>query len=259
LRQTGGVHFVLGQTMRIILNKFLYGFLLASLTCIAACSPRPLLYSGPKRGELYNPAQTALCLPVRNMRIEYFDNTQQRPDTQYSDTFLQEAATGLLRYEVAQRFKISASPMDSSDSIENFQHTRYSVLLGDTALRLLASRRIQSIAEKYAVNIVVVPYSISIRQRIVKPEGWRADNGPGYDRPVSFTATTNAHIQFWNGKGQLLYERIGRNDTGRPVLYSLLKREKPGRDVVKFAKKFYAPPLVKSLYASIKTALRINR
>jgi hypothetical protein len=244
--------------MRVVFKKFPYLLLPASLTCIAVCSPRPLFYAGPDRSQLNNPAQTALCLPVRNMRIEYFDNTQLRPDTQYSDTFLQDAATGLLMYEVTQHFTISPRQMDLTDSIEKFQNARYSVLLGDTALRLVAARRIQNLAEKYSVKIVVVPYAILVRQCTVKPEGWRADNGPGYDRPISLTAKTSVHIQFWNSKGKLLYERIGRNDTGRPVLYSLLKKEKPGRDVVKFAKKFYAPPIVKSLYASIKTALWIN-
>ena len=244
--------------MGIVFKKCLNGFLLASITYIAACSPRPLVYSGPELGELYNPAQTALCLPVRNMRIEYFDNTQQRPDTQYSDAFLQDAATGLLMFEVTQHFKIRPAQIDSSDSIGMLRTSRYSVLSGDTALRLVAARRIQDLAGKYAVNIVVVPYAISVRQYTVKPEGWRADNGPGYDRPISFTAKTSVHIQFWNSKGQLLYERIGRSDTGRPVFYSLLKKEKPGSDVVKFAKKFYAPPLVKSLYASIRAATRIN-
>jgi hypothetical protein len=218
-----------------------------------------MVYSGANRGQLDNPGLVALCLPVKSMYVEYFDNTQSRPDVQYPDTFLRESATGLLMYEVAQRFKIGPAQLDSTDSLENFQASRYSVLAGDTTLRLLVSRRIQGLAEKYHVDIVVVPYAISVRQCTVKPEGWRADNGPGYDRPVSFTAKTSVHIQFWNSRGQLLYERIGRSDTGKPVFYSLLKKEKPGADVVKFAKKFYAPPLVKSLYASIRAAMRINR
>jgi hypothetical protein len=244
--------------MSAVFKIILYLSSLASTLCFSACSSRALVYSGPERSQLNNPAQTALCLPVRNIRTEYFDNSQLLPDTQYSDTFLQETATGLLVYEVAGHCTMSSARIDSSDSIEKFQSSRYSVLSGDTALRLLVSRRIQSLAEKYKVDIVVLPYAVSIRQTIVKPEGWRADNGPGYDRPISFTATTSVHVQFWNSRGRLLYERIGRSDTGKPVFYSLLKKEKSGRDVVKFAKKFYAPPLVKSLYASIRAATRIS-
>jgi len=248
----------MGRTMSAGLKNILYVLLLASTICFSACSPGMLVYSGPERSQLNNPGQTALCLPVRSMRIEYFDNTQLRPDTQYSDVFLQEAATGLLMYEMGRHFTLGPAQIDSSDSIEKFQTSRYSALSGDTALKLLVSRRIQALAEKYNVNIVVVPYAVYVRQRTVKPESWRADNGPGYDRPSSFTATTSVHVQFWNGKGRLLYERIGRSDTGKPVFYSLLKRENPHGDVVKFANKFYAPPLVKSLYASIKAAMRIN-
>ena len=245
--------------MTTAIKKLFYAFSPAFVACLAACSPPSSVYFGVDHGQLDDPGQAAFCLPVKNMRIEYFDNTQMRPDTQFSDSFLQNAATGLLLYEVTRHFRIGPAQMDSSDSVEKFQTSRYSILAGDTALRLLASRRIQSLAEKYNVNIVVVPYAISVRQFTVKPEGWRADNGPAYDRPVSFTAKTSVHIQIWNRNGRLLYERIGRSDTGKPVFYSLLKKEKPDRDIVTFAKKVYAPPLVKSLYASIRAAMRINR
>lgn len=231
----------------------------ALAACFVSCSSHALVYSGAGRGQLDNPGQTALCLPVSKLHIEYIDNTQLRPESQYSDSFLEEAATGLLMYEAAQLFRIGQTQPDLTDSIEKFQASRYSVLAGDTALRLLVSRRVQNLAEKYGVNIIVMPYAISVKQFIVKPKGWRSGNGPGYDRPVSYTAKTSVHIQFWNSRGQLLYERVGRSDTGRPIFYSLLKKEKPGGDMVKFAKNFFAPPLVKSLYASLRTAMQINR
>jgi hypothetical protein len=40
-------------------------------------------------------------------------------------------------------------------------------------------------------------------------------------------------------------------------MYSLLGKKQPGKDVVKFAKNMFAPPLVRSMYMSIQNAMKM--
>jgi hypothetical protein len=130
----------------------------------------------------------------------------------------------------------------------------------DTANLHFISLRVQELAKKHNTDFVVVPYSCEIKHVTIRPAGWRRDRfGSAYERPVSYTAKTSFHVQVWDKTGRLIYERIGKSDTGRPILYSFLKREKkPDKDIVKYAKRFYAPPLVKSLYNSIKLAMMVG-
>jgi hypothetical protein len=226
---------------------------------LLSCAPHQLSYFGKNAESLGDQSLSALCLPATGMRVEYIDNTQLHPDIQFADSFLLNAANGLIMYEISKQFKMSPSHGDSSDSLEKFQSERYSVIAADTALILLVSKRMQNFAAKHGVDIIVAPYAVYIKQQAIRPDAWRGDNGPGYDRPISYTAKTSVHIQIWDKNGQLLFERIGKSSTGKPVLYSLLKREKPNQDIVKIAKRMYGPPLIKSLYASIISALPTNR
>ncbi|HEX7511290.1 MAG TPA: hypothetical protein VF335_08320 [Chitinivibrionales bacterium] len=228
-----------------------------SICTILACSRSSLKYVWDPNHQLSNANQSALCLPFKNIRVDYIDNTKLRPDALYSDSFLVEAAGGLLMFEAMQRFRISPERCVDNDSIQRLERAGYSPLTGDTTLKILTSKRIAALAEKYSVDIVIVPYSCVIRQQTEQKKGWRGHNGPGYDRPVSFSASTTVTVQLWNRSGQLLYERIGSDNTGKPILYAALKKEKPDADIVKFAKKMYAPPLIKSLFGSITRAMQL--
>jgi|GEM_PF-1080468 hypothetical protein len=241
-------------------KKYNYSAPLAAISIcgILLCTRPETAYFSNEHAELFNSNTIALCAPFKNMRVEYLDNTKLRPDSLYADSFLTEAANGLLMFEVAQRYRVSPERTSAEDSVENLEKRGYSALAHDTALRILTSKRVSALAEKYSVDLVVVPYSCVVKQRAEQEKGWRNSSGPGYDRPVSFSATTAVIIQLWDKSGRLLYERIGKGDTGRPILYTLFKKEKPGGDIVKFAKKMYAPPLIKSLYGSIKEAMRIQ-
>ena len=224
-----------------------------------SCAPRGIGYFGPDPQRLFDPSLSALCLPVTAVRVENVDNTKLRPDIQFSDSFLQNAVSGLILFEVAKKFKIGRLPAGSLDPMEKPSRARYSVLAEDTADKLLVSRLMLERAAKYAVDFIVVPYAVYVKQRTVKPASWRDDEGPGYDRPVSITAVTSVHLQIWDKNGRLIFERIGESSRGQPVLYSWLKQKKPDRDIVTFARRLYAPPLLKALYASVVSALPKER
>jgi hypothetical protein len=215
-------------------------------------------------------SKTALCLPVDTLHVRYVDNTKAMPDTLFNDSFFMEAANGLLLFEVSKNFSIRQwTPQDASvgaptdaDSLAVFRHGGFSRLLKDTGSIKAVSNHVADLAKKYNTDLVVVPYTCLIRNFAVRPAGWRNDKygtSPGYERPISYTSKTEFHVQIWDKSGTLLYEKIGKSDAGRPVFYSLLKKEKhPDKDIVKYAKRIYAPPLVKSLYNSIKAAVRVR-
>jgi hypothetical protein len=227
--------------------------------------------------QLLNRSKNALCLSIDTLHVTYMDNTKAIADTLFNDSFFIEAANGLLLYEVSKNFGIRQwTPQDSlldsssgaaqdkspdADSLAVFRRGGFSKLAGDTASLFQIASRIRELAIKYNADLVVIPYACMIKHITVRPTGWRNDKytGPGYDRPISYTAKTDFHVQIWDKNGTLLYERIGKSDTGRPILYSFLKKEKhPDKDIVKYAKRFYAPPLVKSLYNSIKIAMQVR-
>jgi hypothetical protein len=74
---------------------------------------------------------------------------------------------------------------------------------------------------------------------------------------VTFNAYGTAHIQIWSKDGSLLFEKAGKSDAGRPIMYSLFKKRKTDEDLAKYAKHIYAPPLVRVLYMALQESLRI--
>ncbi len=244
--------------MRFHIKKYSYILWLSAIPILISCASHAILYSHDTNSELINSELVALCLPFGDMHVEYIDDTKLKADHQYTDSFLLDAADGLLLYEVMKTFKISPHRIQPQDSIEKLRNQRYSILAHDTASLQITSQSIRELAARCSVDIVVLPYSGSIEQRTIQSKGWRNSSGPGYERPVSFSAKTVVHIQLWNKEGRLLYERIAESTTGKPILYSFLKKEKSDGDIVRFAKNLYAPPLIKSIYASIKLAMRIK-
>jgi len=241
--------------MGLFNKKYTYVLPLLAICSVIFCAPAVVRYSGDVHNQLANSDQTALCLPFNNIRIDYIDNTNLKPDSRYTGSFFIEAANGFLMFEVTRKFRLASGRPTPADSTEKIEKPAYSILANDTTLRRVTSKRVRDVAEKYSADLVVVPYACVIKQSMVRTKSWRNNAGPGYERPVSFSAATAVHVQIWNKNGQLLYECIGKSDTGRPILYSLLKKKKPDADIVKFAKRMYAPPLIKSLYASIKNAM----
>ncbi len=228
---------------------------------LSGCTAQMITKENDPDQQLLKRYKTALCIPINYLHVSYVDNTKSIPDTLFNDSFFIEAANGLFAYEVSQNFKIVPFSPADSDSISSIKNSGYSRLNSDTSSFSHMTEFVKSIAKKHKTDLVVVPYSCIIKHITVRPTGWRNDkfSGPGYEKPISYTAKTEFHVQIWDKTGALLYERIGKSDTGRPVFYSFLKKEKnPDKDIVKYAKRFYAPPLVKSLYNSIKIALQVR-
>jgi hypothetical protein len=237
---------------------------------VVGCSVHMVTLANDPGNQLLNRSKIALCLPVDTIHVTYVDNTKAIADTLFNDSFFIEAANSLLLYEAAKNFPLRqlGAPQGASkdtsvgaDSLAAFRHGGYSRLTHDTASLPLIAGFVRDLSKKYNADLVIVPYAYVVRNVVIRPAGWRNDKfaGPGYDRPVSYTAKTEFHVQIWDKSGALLYERIGKSDTGRPILYSLMKKEKHAdKDIVKYAKRFYAPPLVKSLYNSIKAALQVR-
>jgi hypothetical protein len=230
---------------------------------VAGCSVHMVTLANDPGNQLLNRSKIALCLSVDTIHVTYVDNTKAIADTLFNDSFFIEAANSLLLYEAAKNFPLRQLDAASlgADSLAAFRHGGYSRLTHDTASLPLIATLVRDLSKKHNADLVIVPYAYVVRNVVIRPAGWRNDKfaGPGYDRPVSYTAKTEFHVQIWDRTGALLYERIGKSDTGRPILYSLLKKEKhPDKDIVKYAKRFYAPPLVKSLYNSIKAAMQVR-
>ncbi len=242
------------------MNHLLCPILGAVILVLSGCAGRMATYSNDPANILLDQGKIALRIPLDSLHVAYVDNTSPVPDTLFNDSFFIEAANGLLSYEISRNFKVSQCGRDSTDSLNVFRHSGYSRLENDTTFVQNISNHIRQLAAKYHADIVVVPYSLTIKYVTIRPAGWRHDRfGPSYERPVSYTAKTTFHVQIWDKTGRIIYEREGRSDTGRPILYSLLKKEKhPDKDIVKYAKRFYAPPLVKSLYNSIRLAMMVR-
>lgn len=233
---------------------------LTTLFC-TSCTTLPPTYTRSGTTALADKSKSVLVLPLDTLHVDYTDNTKAVPDTLFTDSFFIEAANGLILYEASQHFSMCQSQLSEQDSLAFLKVKGFSRLLSDTANIHTVESYMKRLALAHKADVIIVPYSCQIKHSTVRQTGWRKDKyaGPGYERPISYTATTSCHIQIWDKNGTLLYERIGKSNTGRPILYAMLKNEKkPGKDIVAYAKRFYSPPLVKSLYSSIKATLQVS-
>lgn len=242
------------------MKQFLLLAVLVGGIAFSGCASRMATYERDPSNSLLDGGKTALVISADSLHVTYVDNTASQADTLFSDSFFTQAARALLSYEVSKDFKLRKWQPNDSDSVQVLKGRGFSRLDNDITNMAHAAVIVQRLAAKYSADFVVIPYSVVIRQLSIKPLGWRHDRfGEAYDRPTSFAAKTTVHVQIWDKSGKLLYERKGKSDTGRPVLYSLLKREKnPDKDVVKYAKRFYAPPIVKSLYEAVRLAMLVR-
>jgi hypothetical protein len=237
-------------------NYFL--LLATAISGLVLCAPQTVIYSENSGYQLSDSRKSVLCLPLKKIHVEYIDNTRQKPEVQYPDSFFINAANELLIFETSQNFNVVKPEIDTEGSIIKSELPGYSLLAHDTVNKDSNAKLISKIAETKGANLIVVPYACVLKQYSAQGKGWRGNSGPGYEKPVSYKATTLFHVQIWNKNGCLLYERISRTDKTRPVLYSLLKKEKTETDIVLFAKKMYAPPMLKALYSAIKLSMRFK-
>ncbi|MBD3392898.1 MAG: hypothetical protein GF418_12400 [Chitinivibrionales bacterium] len=228
---------------------------------LSACAGGSKLYLRDAAHELADSGKVVCIVPFDSITVDYVDKTKKTPDTLFTDSFFLDAANSLLAYEVTRRYALGPPPPIDSDTIDPFaeiRDLRYSRLAKKLDSLDRAAKRIAELARASESDLVLVGYACKLKHVTYQPSGWRG-SGPSYQRPVTFAALATTHVQIWNRDGRLLYECIGSNDAGRPIMYSLFGKKEPGDDVVKFAKHLYAPPLVRAMYMSIQNAMRLRR
>jgi hypothetical protein len=221
------------------------------------------MYVSGAREALVGYSKKALVVPFVGVSTEYRDNTQAYPDTQFTDSFLVLAANTFIMYEAAGYY--SPIQPDSTNAIEGTP-PRYSVLAGDTADRGAAAEYIRGLCSRFGTDLVIVPHRFETGYKVYQAEGWRHNEGPGYARPVEADGFARVHIQIWDSKGKLLYERLGTARTGKPMLFGMFngKRSRARRrktleqDVVRAARKLYAPPIIRAIGKATKTAMLVR-
>ena len=211
---------------------------------------------------LSNLRQTILIIPIHVVHEKFINNTQKSPPTPPSDSFFIEAANGLINFECSKYFKICSYVegfKEISDSLSHFYNSRFSKLTEKDTNSAEISALMKKTAEKFNVDLILLPFSCDIEHITYQQKGWR--DAPSYQRPIKYISKTRVHIQMWDRNGNLLYERIGKDKTNRPVLYSLFKKEEPkeNEEIGAYARRFFAPPAIRSLSNSIVDAMMIHK
>jgi len=135
------------------------------------------------------------------------------------------------------------------------------VLTKDTDRYRPCLTNVRCLAKKYNADLVVVPYACTIRHFTVRPAGWRKrqyGTSPGYERPISYTAKTEFHVQIWDRRACFCTSGSAQATRQTGFLFVPEREKHPDKDIVKYAKRFYRTPLVKSLYNSIKAAMQVR-
>jgi hypothetical protein len=208
---------------------------------------------------LKNNEQTVLCLPIYDIRIATVNDTKKAVKKEFPDSFFIESTNELIRYECSKRYQVSAEIEGFSgftDSSFMYAGPRYSVLKNDTARYDSMSQYIRRTAKEFNADLVLVPYSCILKNIVFQEKAWRQESS-NTARPIRYKAQTAIHLQIWDKTGALLYEKVGKNQTKRPILYSIFRkrRMKDDESIEEFSRKYFAPPLVRSLSESISRAL----
>ncbi len=236
-------------------------FLLTVLACGALRAVQPCLdQSAP--GALRGFDRPTAIVPLCSITSRYRDNTQAEPDTQFTDSFLLAAVNTFLRFEVARR--LNPLPPLSDSVTKGFR--RVSTFDGPEGLEDSASAAAAHLADSLDAHLVVVALSCSLGYRVYQPEGWRNNAGPGYERPVEATGFARVQLQIRDSNGTVVYECVGFSTVDKPMLYRMFngrrmraKREAAmEEDVVRAAKRLYAPPIVRAIGRAVARAMPVR-
>ena len=221
------------------------------------------LYKNDPDNLLTDSTQIILTIPIFGINEKFINNAITKSDTLSNDSFFIEAANGLINFECSKYFTLCSyfeGFKEISDSLSLFYNSRYSKLIKNKTDSISASALMKKTAEKFKTDFILIPYSCTIEHITIQPQGWR--DAPSYQRPIKYYSRTSIHIQIWDKNGNLVYEKIGKNRTKRPVLYSLLKKKKDlkeGESIDTYAKRVFAPPTVRSLSKAIVNATEIYK
>lgn len=239
--------------------SFCVGFSLVAivLVCLHCAATTSSGYVNDPDNELKNRNAKAVYVPVTHIHTSYSDNTAASVDTRYSDSFLVETVNTYAHFIAAQRFGLVEAKVAGNDSAAKETPPTYSYPASGSIDSAAVPEQVRQIALETGAQLVIVPDSCEINYTLYKPAGWRGGKyDDTYGRPQKCMAHSKFRVRIWNKNGLLLCERTGISDNDKPFLYSLFKKEKPSGDLVAFAKRLYAPPIIKSLYRSVENALK---
>lgn len=178
-----------------------------------------------------------------------------------NDSFYIEMANALALYEVSQHYKVFQHKTDTGDSIQQDAigiqlPARWSRLSHDTGSFEKIGFFVKKMAEKYGVDLIIVPYECSLKETETETPAWRDNKyGKYYEKPSTVDAKALFHVQIWDKNGCLQYERKGTGFGKRPVLYDALKQKKPSnQSVTDYSKNIFAPTLVRALGVACRNA-----
>jgi hypothetical protein len=119
----------------------------------------------------------------------------------------------------------------------------------------MVSAFVKMTAEKYPVDLVIIPYACSVRESEIRTKGWRDDKfGKYYEKPSTVDAKALFHIQIWDKNGVLQYERQGTGLNKRPVFYYSRQNRPADQSLVDFSKNIFAPSAVRALGEACRNA-----
>jgi len=179
-----------------------------------------------------------------------------------NDSFFIEMANTLALYEISRHFKVKPAQTDANGSArkENDSllfHARWSRLARDTGGPVDSIRAfVKKTAEKYSVDLVIIPYACSLKETETQTRGWRNDKyGTYYEKPSAVNATAFFQIQIWDKFGVLQFEQKGSGQSKQPLLYDAFKQSQAAnQDLVDFSKNIFAPELVRALGEACRNA-----
>jgi hypothetical protein len=238
--------------------------LCGAVALLTACASAPPLtrQAGGVEEMLGDSTKVMVCIPLARLDIRRTDNTSATPRALFDDTFYLESINGLLRFEAAKRYALEPALeavtryLDSIGSHDSLP--RFSRLVSNGGDSIAAARTATALCEVSGAELLLWPYACSLKHTVHQAGSWRG-KGPSYERPVNHSARSTVHVQIWDRGGVLLYERIASGSKSRPLLYSLFGRRTPDDDIVHYASRLFAPPMVRSLYQAVRRGLAVER
>lgn len=233
--------------------------------CFIVAKEQKLVYKNDPENYLKNKKLTMAVLPFLDVKDRYFFNGEPVEDSSVVDSFFIESANKLLQFETSKLFTSCSSDYQlQNDAALLILHTKqpfsylYNKKENIASDSHAVSTSIQRAAACTHADLVLVPISCDVWYSAIQNKGWR--DAPHYQQPIKYVARTTVHVQIWHKDGTLIYEKIARHQIRQPIFYSILKREAPKRNesIVTFAKKRFAPPLIRSISISITKALHFR-
>lgn len=247
----------MSQLLRPSLRHFILVSTIAFGSIGSCCIPAKRVFYQRDDVELKRfPPLTALFVPIGSVVIKENARTAPKQSSQI-DSFFIDAANSLLANELSQHFKMIPCTT-KTPSVPLGDALRYSRLRNSKEQKKTeVSEAVRILATSCNADVIVVVYECSVKQNVYQPKGWRGGKYESghYGRPTSYQAATSVHLQIWSAEGKLWYEKIGTAKTEQPFLYSVFKRNKPGDNIVQYARRLYAPPLIRALYKAVHASL----